>query len=108
MVRYCAGSMHGLIDTLDKDEFVCYAVADSSYSYSGRDEMALCTHSTKDGSGGTHHCERQNGHYGAHVDHWVDRDGVKQLGLRWTHVDYYGNAVWPWVKNANSVVKAGS
>ena len=44
-----------------------------------------CGRIVEDGAGLHHVCERPLGHRGAHRSVWKDRDGVRRIGLEWTH-----------------------
>jgi hypothetical protein len=64
----------------------------------------VCERETRSGCGSTWLCDRERGHTGEHRAHWIDRDGVRRLGLRWTHESYDGHAVWPGTPGAIAVV----
>ena len=64
-----------------------------------------CERTVKCGAGFTHVCDRPSGHSGEHMAHWIDRDGVRRLGLTWTHESWDAYAVFPTARGAISAVK---
>lgn len=62
--------------------------------------MAKCGRITKTGSGTVVECEKPEGHIGAHLQTWIDRDGNRQTLLSWTHENSQGQALWPATRGA--------